>query len=352
MGSFELLGITDSSKWTRYFESLPPGQQDIYYTPEYYSICEMEGKGKAQCFVFRTENEIALYPFLLNVIDGPGNIPDKKYFDIQGAYGYNGVISSSYEDAFARSFSDAFEKFAVDSDIIAEFTRFNPVLKNHLFSSYLNPSYNQENIIVDLSVDSLEKDSYEYSTRKNINKAVRNNLQFLKFTGTEISAGLLEQFLQIYYATMRRNGADETYYFPLSYFESVAATLGEACTYYFISYQNTIIAAELVLLGKSAGYSFLGGTLTDYYEYRPNDFLKHKIIEDLRNRGFEYFCLGGGGENLIRYKKSFAKNGSVSFYIGRKIYNPAVYEEVVRQWTGKNPDKSEKYKNIFLKYRM
>jgi len=39
------------------------------------------------------------------------------------------------------------------------------------------------------------------------------------------------------------------------------------------------------------------------------------------------------------------------FYIGKKIHNKIIYDEVVRQWEEKYPGKILKYKNHLLKYR-
>jgi hypothetical protein len=45
----------------------------------------------AKCFVYQKGSNITLYPFLINSVNALGYNLDKEYFDIQGAYGYNGV---------------------------------------------------------------------------------------------------------------------------------------------------------------------------------------------------------------------------------------------------------------------
>jgi len=39
------------------------------------------------------------------------------------------------------------------------------------------------------------------------------------------------------------------------------------------------------------------------------------------------------------------------FYIGKKIHNKIIYDEVVRQWEEDNPEMRFKYKSYLLKYR-
>lgn len=148
MIDFKLIELSQKEKWNEMIARLPIEQQDIYYTPEYYSIYEKKGDGKAQCFVYERDGEIALYPFLINSVNDLGFKLNKQYFDIQGAYGYNGVATSSCEESFKKSFYTAFQNFIEEHSIIAEFTRFNPFLKNELFSDYLESKYNQDNVML------------------------------------------------------------------------------------------------------------------------------------------------------------------------------------------------------------
>ncbi len=351
MIDYEILTLKEPGKWRDYFLKLPVDQQDIYFTPGYYCIYEKLGDGKALCFAYNKNREIAIYPFLLNSVNDLGYNLDKQYYDIQGAYGYNGVAASSYSESFKKSFYLAFQNFIEKYSIIAEFTRFNPVLKNNLFSSYLCPRYNQANIVLELTQNNIEKNCYEYSTRKNIKKALRNNLGCVKYNSAEMTQRCIEEFVRIYYATMKRNNAGEYYFFPFSYFSDIITNLADNSAFYFVVYENAFIAAELITFGTNIAYSFLGGTLAEYFELRPNDLLKDYIIKDLKKNNIKYFCFGGGSEGIIRFKRSFCKNGDVDFYIGKKVHHKQVYDEVIKQWEKRFPGKKEKYKNILLKYR-
>ena len=115
------------------------------------------------------------------------------------------------------------------------------------------------------------------------------------------------------------------------------------------------ISCELVLHNGNIAYSYLGGTLSEYFSFRPNDILKHKLILKLKEIGLRYYCIGGGiksGDGIYRYKRSFAKLGEYDFYIGKKIHNEKIYQEVCQAWENKYPDKQEDYKNFLLKYRV
>jgi hypothetical protein len=349
---FEILDLLKPSRWEEYLKLLQASEQDIYFTPQYYSIYQQRSEGKALCTIYQKGDDIALYPFILNDINSLGYDLNEQYFDIQGGYGYNGVLSNSNSSSFLKSFYDIFNDFCLDNNIVSEFLRFNPLLNNHmLHRPDFNVIYDRNNINVNLLNDNMEKTEYEYSTRKNIKKAIASGLSFRFFYGNEISIDDIETFYQVYSLTMDRNNAESFYYFDIDYFVNISRSLPRNSLFVFVLVDYKIISCELVLLGSSIAYSFLGGTLSEYFQFRPNDFLKHKTIELLKSLGFQNYLLGGGDEGVFRYKKSFSKNGIVPFFIGKKIHNPLVYKRVVEQWEKLFPSKVEKYKNYLLKYR-
>ncbi|MCX6122140.1 MAG: GNAT family N-acetyltransferase [Ignavibacteriales bacterium] len=346
---------TSDSQWGDAFKCLPANLQDIYFSPSYYRVYEQVYGSQAHCMIFENDNDIALYPFIINTLRGLSYINiDHEYFDIQGAYGYNGVASTSNDPAFTSGISRAMIEYCQEKGIIAEFTRFNPVYNNHKLVSYLNVISVNHNVLVNLTERDIWQNSYEHSTRKNIKKAERSGLNTIVIAGRDVTSERLDSFIDIYEKTMTRNSADEFYNFPRNYFESMLRFNGQNTIMFFTIKDEIPIACELVLYGGSVGYSFLGGTLAEYYDCRPNDILKHAIIEHLKDVGCTCFCLGGGttdGDGVFRYKRSFSKNGVVDFFIGKKIHNAAIYGEIVNAWSERFPEKCKKYGNQLLKYR-
>jgi hypothetical protein len=175
------------------------------------------------------------------------------------------------------------------------------------------------------------------------------------FTGSDISEEWIGIFYDIYNRTMIRTSAEEFYFFDAGLFRELAVAMPENTLFFFILDNNSLpISAELVLYNEFSGYSFLGGTLSEFYQYRPNDLIKHTIIETLKSKGIRYFCLGGGivpDDGIFRFKRSFSKNGVVNFYIGKKIHNAEIYSRLVESWESNNPPKKEKYQNFLLKYK-
>lgn len=352
MPKYKVLGVQDAMEWRKYFELIPNESKDVYFKPEYYQLYEERGDGKVQCFIFEDEGSVAIYPYLINPISPLGYNLDMEYYDIQGAYGYNGVITNNESEEFLSSFFSLFDEFCAENKIVAEFLRINPLLRNPLEKRQnFSLIHDRENVYLNLLSDSIFETDFAYSTRKNVRKAIRNGLSFKYFTGNNLNETQLESFLAIYNDTMRRNNADAYYYFNTKFFRKIGKQLREKALFVFVVYEGTYISCELVLLGNSIAYSFLGGTLNDYYHLRPNDFLKYNVINTLKEIGLTFLLLGGGPDGVLRYKKTFSVNGSIPFFIGKKIHLKEQYDYIVKQWELKNPKKAEPLRNIILKYR-
>ena len=281
---------------------------------------------------------------------------DNEYFDIQGAYGYNGAVSSSYDEDIIKKFLFCFDKFCKEKNIIAEFIRYNPIIGNHKFYLENEPIYILDNVLIDLtnSINDIWLKSFDNGVRKAVKKAIRNNLKFYSFLGSEISIEMLNEFINIYYNTMIRNHAERYYFFPKKFFTDIIQLLGENSLFSFIFYNDKIISVELNFFFKNYAYGFIGGTLSEYYYLSPNSLLRFELIKKLKDLNVKYYSIGGGkqkNDSIYKFKKSFSKYIENKFYIGKKIHNQKIYDEVVKQWETKFPEKKEKYNNLLLKYR-
>lgn len=330
--------------------------QEIYFSPAYYALCETPS-ARAECFVCERDRDFVLYPYLKTDLRAALAFPlSENLYDIEGAYGYNGPACSSADPALLQAFGTAFTAHCQDNNIIAEFTRFNPVLANHTWSPHLTPEAANKNVVVDLtrSADELWKVSYRHCVRKNVNKARRHSLVVTLAAGDETTASQRQEFTAIYHATLDKNQAEAHYYFDLSYFESLCRLLPRCCLFAFVMDQDRPIAAELVLLSRETAYSFLGGTLSEGYAVGANNLLKHELILHLKQAGCRQFCLGGGvrmNDGIFRYKSTFAEDGVVDFFVGKKIYLPDAYARLCAQWEQAFPHKVAAFQGYLLKYK-
>lgn len=350
-----ILTLSDKKRWDSLFKQLPEIMQDPGFLCDWYGHFEKQGYGKAICFFAEENGKMAIYPFLKNNINKLGYKLKNDFFDIQGAPGYNGIASSTDDMGFLAQFHRHFTKWCIDNNIVAEFSRCNPVLENNKLFVMLHLTEINRNIISQLQTTEDHRAKYHRSTIKNIKKAIREGLKVEKYPFSNISKKRLYDFLHIYNETMHRNKANSEYTITEQFLLSLVSYLKNRAAIYFTIYDQKPVSTEIILAGKKTAYSYLGGTLSEYYPLRPNDILKDHIIKDLKENGFHYYCLGGGAkpnDGIYRYKKSFDMYGDKPFYILKRVHLPDIYNNIMDQWyENKNVLSLRKYSNRLLAYR-
>lgn len=338
--------------WNDCLSRFPSKKVEIFFTPEYFAAHEsLEEEGTAKCFIFEKEGDVGMYPFLMRKVHEDG------YYDIEGAYGYNGVLVTTHKPSFVKEFQKAFLAFCHESRVIAEFIRFHPLLKNETFFEYMNVTKKNDNIIVnlDLSEKEIWENSYDYAVRKSIKKALKNGLKTEFFDGQSVLKGnYLDAFFEIFYKTLDRNKANSSSYYNRAFLEKWLVAMPTKLLFFFALLNDRPVSTELILLSPETGYSFLGGTLEEAFPFRPNHLLKHELILQLKRMGKRHYCIGGGqaiNDDLFRYKKTFDVNGVYPFFIGTKVHNKNIYNELCDEWEKKNPEKIEMFGKYFLKYK-
>lgn len=325
--------------------------RDLYFNPNYAKVYG-EIDGKCDTFVFENQYGKIIHTFILREVKW--SINGQTYYDIVTPYGYGGPLVERTTDIaqLIATYKIAFEQYCRENNIVCEFIRFHLFENVNVRENYYGDTIHLlDNVVVNTSGDFEENIwmRYEHKVRKNVKKAEKNNLQILIETNLEH----LHDFLSIYNSTMDRNNADSYYYFGLKYFEDIASMLPDNYVYFHVLKDGKIISSELVLCSEKYAYSFLGGTLTDYYEFRPNDFLKNEIIKWCNRTGRKQFVLGGGyhkGDGIYRYKRSFTQHPDVPFYVGRHIFDQEKYDQIVALRAAEDPDFNQNT-GYFPKYR-
>jgi hypothetical protein len=347
--SYKILTLGEKEEWAKSLEKLPVDQQDIYYTPEYYELYEKIGDGQAMCFVFEKDDDIALYPFLKNSVNDLGYDLDEDYFDIQGAYGYNGVVSSSYNLSFRKEFYRTFCKYCSKNNIIAEFVRYHPLIKNHKFSKDIIKIYlDRKTVFINLN-------NKELAIENKIDKSVIRNLKKANNFGLSVDniLGKVDDFIKIYHHTMKRVNSNSYLFFNRKYFENLFKL--SSLVNVNVNYNNKTIATAVCFRYKKYFHYHLGASYSDYLSLRPNDLIFYGMIQ-ASLKGESYFLHFGGGnssfadDSLLRFKKKFSKDISC-FYISKIIHNKTVYNSVCDSWADAHPCQVKQFNNFLLKYR-
>jgi hypothetical protein len=352
MSTAKLLTLKQKKQWLELFNLLPVAVQDVYYTPDYYEIYEKHGDGQAGCFVYQEGKDVAIYPFLVNEINSLGYELDAACYDIQGAYGYNGVVYSTNAWEFIDRFYKEFDSFCKSNNIIAEFTRFHPIIKNEVFShNYMEVMFNRTTVYVDLTKSYHDiYNKYKHSVKTNIKAAVRNDLKTCIY-GNEFP--YKKDFIEMYRASMEKLDADPYMYFSEEYFTNTMDKL--PVVQFVILKDKEPIASSLCLLHGHYFHPHFLAYKAEYSYLRPVNILVDEMIKYGIEIGSRVFHFGGGRttnkeDSLLRFKKNYSDLRG-SFYVGKKVHDEAVYSEVCRQWEERNPLAAARQAGVLLRYR-
>lgn len=353
MGDYCVLGLQDREKWLRELENVKESSPDLYFRPEYCGL--FIDQGEARLFIYREGSASVIYPFLLrkvNLISALDGKLERDFFDITSPYGYGGplgvpVVGELVWGNFYRCFTEYCEK----NDIITEFIRFHPLLGNRrLLQNFMEVERVSSVVNVDLGRSEEEIwRGYERNNRKNIKKAYREGLEVI----LEEAPAHFTDFHSIYQHTLLRNQAGEFYFFNNDFYDAIHKELKGNFLYAHTVKDEQVISTELLLYNETYIHSFLGGTLEQFYEVRPNNILKHEVIKWAKCRGIRYFLLGGGyreGDGIFRYKRSFASDGVLDFYVGKKVHNHEAVNMLESMLSGKKNRESEGYFPGYRRY--
>lgn len=323
--NFNVISFEDKQLWSKIVKN-----QEVYYQWQYIDAFYKNGDGVPK-LAYAEENEEYVYNvfFVRDIAKDLKLTNEYNYYDITTPYGYGGVNTNSNNKQLIDYFFKSFDEYCKNNKIISEFIRLNPLLDNY---KYYNDDYEISNIskTVYIKLDSPEQiwNDMESRGRNTIRKAQNNNLEIKSGFNKEF----LNEFIKIYKETMTRDNADKYYFFNNDFFKSILENLNEFAKIYTVYYNNKPINSSIIMFnGKNAHYH-LSGTLSDYMRLGANNYALYKIALDLCEMGYKKFHLGGGygGDDspLLKFKKSFNKNGDLNFYIGKKIFNKEKYDKL------------------------
>ena len=269
-----------------------------------------------------SENAKIIYPFYWRHINHLPQFASIKQplRHIVSPYGYGGALyegHTEFRNTASESFEILFNKELRQNGYVTEFVREDIFSERLAKRSVGQVIEQQRNAVVrlDRSEDETWR-TYKHKVRKNVKRAKDSGLRVV----FDKTGEYLQDFLKVYYKTMTRTEASESFFIPCDRFSALGETLGKSggLLYVHVLGDNEIVSTELLLLSKDAIYSFLGGTLASAFEKRPNDLLKHEVIKWGRENGYKYYVLGGGvtpGDGIFKYKEAFDPGNVLPFYV-------------------------------------
>lgn len=329
--------------WDKYISKLPKEKQDIYFTTLYCQTAGLTVAGEAQMFVYEEEDNIALYPYIKHAVNYTES--ESLYYDIETPYGYGGPVVKKDDSNFIRRFEADFLKYCLEENIIAEFIRFHPLLKNErIFQENIDILHNRSTVwlCLEKTLDEIWMQDISTQNRNTIRKCEKNGLR------VEISEDY-EEFAEIYNQTMHKVGAGDFYFFDKQYYDGIKND-PDYILMRVVQNEKTL-AAAIFMKYKDYFHYHLSGSRREYLKLAPNNILLWEAIKYAKACGCKKMHFGGGRtdsieDSLFQFKKRFSSEYT-DFYIGKRVHNQEIYRKLIQKW---EKDHGEKAK-ILLQYR-
>lgn len=308
-----------------------PGREVMAH-PEYARLFSRECD-RVVCAAGEDDGGWVLFPLILRPLAAePWACSGEDRWDAVSPYGYGGPFAWGPGPRDDAAYWRAYADWCRQAGVVSTFARLS------LFPQQLAPLPGPAvavapNVVIPLTrdLDALWR-AYESNVRRWVQRAERAGLM----VEIDREGARLDAFSSIYTHTMRRHSADAFYFFPRTFFASIAERLAGHFAFFHALSRGEVVSSDLVLLSADRGYFYLGGTLEEALRLGANYLIKHHAASWVLRQGRKALVLGGGhpqSEGLLRYKRAFAPSGEVPFQVACLVHDDAAYAELTAERT-------------------
>ena len=340
-----LYSLSRGKEWDEVVRSFP--NYDIYYLSSYVKAFAAIGDGDPYLLYHSGPDARAIYVYMKRPTAIPG------LYDSITPYGYGGVLFDR-QDVSESSLHLFWEEYVAsmrEEHVVDNFVRYNPLTCNAVPMKTISSVTDLgKTVAMDLASPGVIWENIISKNRNMIRKAEKNGVEIGHGSGME----LMDRFIPIYNATMEKDQAEPYYFFGRSFYESICRDLDGHYEVFYATHEAKMIACSIMLFANGRMHYHLSGSLTEYRSIAPSNLLLYKAALWGCEQGFSLFHLGGGlgshEDALFKFKAAFNRQSDFRFSIGREIFDPVSYGQLVDARSAADPS-FDKASSFFPLYR-
>ncbi len=321
----------DDPEWDGWLTHAP---HDFYHLSAYHAFAAEMGEGKTEMAVYGSPARLLAWPYLLRDIGG-------GLRDACSVYGYSGPTGRGLEDeAFRARAWQGLREVWQSRRMVTLFTRFHPLLENERYCEGFRgaaPTPGGEilhlgrSVSIDLTDDrDTRRMKYRQVLRQEIKRAERHGLT------VELDADWrhYQRFVDLYTATMERNGAADRYRFSRSYFDGLRAALNDTLHLAVACFEGEVAATMLFTVHDDIAEAHFTGIDQAHDRLSPLKGLIDGVADIARAFGAQRLHIGAGRggreDSLFHFKSRFSRSRH-NFRLGRWILDAEANAELSRR---------------------
>ena len=351
MERFYALEVADEHRWLEMLNRV--GRYDVYHLPSYHRLSEISGEGKGIFLNYVRGDLVIVFPLLIRRIDSIPGLESigQNWYDAVSVYGYAGPIASREVSIREKvSFWGYLKEYFDSARLVSIFSSVHPLLgQEFILNGFGEIVPTNPTISIDLTLPSdVQWSNYRKSHRNGINRLIKKGFVCIE----DKEKCYWDEFINLYYNTMKRLNATSYYYFPKDYFLFIKENMSDLYKLFICFFNNEIVNASIYTYCQGIIQAQLEGVREEYIEMSSGKLVENTVRLWGNEIGAHTFHLGrglgGAKDSLFHYKKGFSKREH-SFNFWRYINNNKIYEELIQERcriTSIKPDNS-----YFPRYR-
>ncbi|MFV8755128.1 GNAT family N-acetyltransferase [Nannocystaceae bacterium ST9] len=302
----------DDPRWSALLAQF---EHDVHHLPRYVALEGERLAGQGVALLARSSSGVALLPLVLRPVPGFG-------VDATSPYGYPAPLCSGVAEPLIGALMASLR----ERGVIAAFVRGHPLLASPraALAEHGEVVEQGETVWIDLRASAAEQWAGHRATHRNLIHRLRREAFVVEL---DFACTGLDEFFDVYAATMQRVGADWAS-FGRAWIEGLVGALGGQVFLARVSLAGRLAAAAMFTRCGGIVQYHLSGTADEFQAASPSRLLIDEVRRWASAEGLRALHLGGGvgsrDDALLRFKQGFSPRRGRHWSF-RAVLNSEVY---------------------------